>query len=108
MYGHDVVGSYKILLGSFLLPLTCAAHSTILFFLLKKFTKITQDKIIKICLGVFALQPIYALLLVKSYDELVTSFKKLKYLFFNLFGSNVYAEFNEKKKKLQKTVIALV
>lgn len=33
-YGNDVVGSYKILLSTMLMPLTCAGHSTLLYFLL--------------------------------------------------------------------------
>jgi hypothetical protein len=37
-YGNDVVGSYKIMLSSFLMPLTCTIHSAILFLLLKKFS----------------------------------------------------------------------
>jgi hypothetical protein len=37
-YGNDVVGSYKIMVSSILLPLTCAIHSGILYLLLRKFT----------------------------------------------------------------------
>ena len=47
-YGNDVVGSYKILLCTYLMPLTCAIHSTLVYFLLKKFTKIAKNNILKI------------------------------------------------------------
>ena len=108
MQGNDVVGSYKIMLGSYMLPLTCAVHSGILFFILKRFSKFAQPKIIKICLAMFALQPIYALLLVRSFDSFKTSFKKLRYLFHNFFRGGVYDEFNRKKKEIQKKVITMV
>lgn len=51
------------------MPLTCAGHSVLCYFLLKKFTKLSKGTILKIALGLFALQPIYALLFVKSYDS---------------------------------------
>ncbi len=68
-YGNDVVGSYKILLSTILMPLTCASHSVLLYFLLKRFTKLPKATMLKLALGLFALQPIYALLFVKSYDS---------------------------------------
>ena len=108
MQGNDVVGSYKIMLGAYMLPLTCAAHSALLFFILKRLTKFAQPKIIKICLAMFALQPIYALLLVKSFDSFKTSFKKLRYLFANFFRGDVYDKFNRRRKELQKKIITMV
>lgn len=89
-YGNDVVGSYKIMLSSFLLPLTCAAHSTILYFLLKKFTKLAPKTILKLALGLFALQPIYALLFVKSFDSLKRSWKKMTFMFWRVFKRGIY------------------
>ena len=65
----DVVGSYKIILSTYMMPLTCAVHSLLLYFGLKKFTKIDPQTILKLAIGLFAVQPIYALLLVKSYDS---------------------------------------
>ncbi len=93
-YGNDVVGSYKIMLSSLLLPLTCAVYSAILYFALKKYTKLEDKTIMKATIGLFSLQPIYALLFVKSYDSLKRSWKKLKYLFKRTFNPNAYNEFN--------------
>lgn len=55
LYGNDVVGSYKILLASFMFPLTAIIHSVGLHFLLKKYTKISYKDNIKICLLLFCL-----------------------------------------------------
>lgn len=89
-YGNDVVGSYKIMLSSFLLPLTCAVHSLLLYSLLKKFSKLEDKTILKASIGLFSLQPIYALLFVKSYDSLKRSWKKLIHLCRRTFYPNVY------------------
>lgn len=107
-YGNDVVGSYKILLSTYLLPLTCAAHSTILYFILKKFTKLDPKNVLKISLALFALQPIYALLFVKSYDSFKRSWKKVKFMFWRMFKRNIYTEFNREKKDIQKKIIETV
>jgi hypothetical protein len=40
MEGSDVVGSYKIILSTFMLPLTGIIHSHLLYFGLKKYTKL--------------------------------------------------------------------
>lgn len=96
------------MLSSFMLPLTCGVHSVILYFLLKKFTEFTQPKIIKICLGLFALQPIYALLFVKAYDSFKRSWKKLKFLFLRTFKKDIYVEFNRDKKELQKCIMEMI
>jgi phosphate/sulfate permease len=90
-YGNDVVGSYKIILSTFLLPLTCAIHSGILYFALKKYTQFDDKTILKATIGLFSLQPIYALLFVKSYDSIKKSWKKLKYLFRRTFNPNAYS-----------------
>jgi len=74
MYGNDVVGSYKIILSTFLMPLTCAAHSILLYFGLQKYTKLDHKTILQASVGLFVLQPIYALLFVKSYDSFKRSF----------------------------------
>jgi hypothetical protein len=107
-YGNDVVGSYKIMLSSFMLPLTCAVHSILLYFALQKFTKFTQKTQLKLSIGLFVLQPIYALLFVKSYDSFKRSWKKLKFLFLRMFKRDIYKEFNRDKKDLQKIIIELV
>ena len=96
--GNDVVGSYKILLSTFLMPLTCAGHSTLLYFILKKFSKLPKKTILKIALGMFALQPIYALLFVKGYDSFKRSWYRLKFLFMRLFKPNIYEDFNRSKR----------
>ena len=97
-YGRDVVGSYKILLSTFLLPLTCAGHSTLLYFALQKFTKLPKQTILKLALALFALQPIYAFLFVKSYDSFKKSWYRLKFLFMRLFKPNIYEDFNKGKR----------
>lgn len=74
MFGNDVVGSYKILLSLVLMPLTCAAHSGLLFMALKKYTSLSIKTIAKLSIGLFVLQPLYALIFVKSYDSFKTSF----------------------------------
>jgi hypothetical protein len=86
------------MLSSFLLPITCAIHSAILYGALKYWTKLEQKTILKISLGLFALQPIYALLFVKSYDSFKKSWLKINYLFMRLFKKDVYTEFNREKK----------
>lgn len=85
LFGNDVVGSYKIMIGSVLLPLTAVVHSFLVYLALGKWTKLENKTKLQICLGLFALQPIYALLFVKSYDSLFRSYKKLKYFFARLF-----------------------
>lgn len=62
----------------------------------------------KICLAFGACLPIYAYLLVKSYDSLGRSFVKLKYLFLRLFKRNIYKDFVAMKKKLSKKILDLV
>lgn len=42
--------------------------------------------------------PIYALILVKSYDSLGRSWKKLKYLLMRVFKRSIYSQYEEKKK----------
>ena len=66
---HDVVGSYKILLSMFLLPPTALVHSTLLFFVLTKYFQLDQKKSLKASLISFVLLPLYALIMVKSYDS---------------------------------------
>ena len=54
------------------------------------------------------LMPIYALGLVKSFDSLGHSFKKLKFLFVRIFKRSVYTEFDKTRKKLSKDILGLV
>jgi len=103
-----VVGSYKILLCTFLMPLTCAGHSALLYYVLKKFTKLEKKTILKMALGLFALQPIYALLFVKSYDSFRRSWYRLKFLFMRLFKPNIYEDFNRNKREIQRQVLKIV
>lgn len=56
------------------MPLTCAVHSVLLYFGLQKYTKLDPKTILKASIGLFVLQPIYALLFVKSYDSFKRSF----------------------------------
>ena len=107
-YGNDVVGSYKIMLSSFLLPLTCGLHSALLYWLLKRYSRLAPRSVLKAAVGLFALQPIYALLFVKSYDSFKRSWKKLKFNFLRLFQRDIYSEFNREKKDLQKKIIEMV
>lgn len=96
------------MVSSILLPLTCAIHSGILYMLLKRYTQMDQKKAVKLSLLVFALQPIYALLFVKSYDSLKRSWKKLKFMFMRMFKSNIYTDFNREKKEIQKKIMKAV
>ena len=107
-YGNDVVGSYKIMLSSFLLPLTCGLHSTLLYFILKRYSRLAPRTVAKVAVGLFALQPVYALLFVKSYDSFKRSWKKLKFNFLRLFKRDIYSEFNREKKDIQKKIIEMV
>lgn len=83
------------MLSSFLLPLTCAIHSIILYGVLKHWTKLDHKLILKLSLGMFALQPIYALLFVKAYDSFKRSWLKINYLFMRMFKKDIYTEFNK-------------
>ena len=107
-FGNDVVGSYKIFLCTLLMPLTCAGHSALLYYILQRFTKLDKKTILKFSLGLFALQPIYALLFVKSYDSFRRSWYRLKFLFLRLFKPNIYDEFNKNKREIQKLVLKIV
>jgi hypothetical protein len=108
MYGNDVVGSYKILLSTFLMPLTCAGHSVLLYYALQYFTKLAPKTILKMSVGLFFLQPIYALLFVKSYDSFGRSWQKLKFMFMRLFNPKIYEEFNRNKKEIQRGILHAV
>ncbi len=98
LFGNDVVGSYKILLASVLMPITCAIHSFLLYFILKRKTTLSAQSIMKLSVGLFILQPIYALIFVKSYDSFKRSFERLKGLFLMLFKGSFYEDFNREKK----------
>lgn len=67
-----------------------------------------KNKAIKLSLLLFALQPIYALLFVKSYDSLKRSWKKLKFMFWRMFKPNIYTDFNREKKEIQKKIMKAV
>ena len=81
-----------------LFPLTCAAHATLLYFGLKKFTKLSKVAIWNIAIGFFTLQPFYILLFVKSYDSFKRTWEKLKFQFFRLFKRSIYEDFNREKR----------
>ena len=90
------------------MPLTCAGHSTLLYYILKRFTKLDKKTILKFSFGLFALQPIYALLFVKSYDSFRRSWYRLKFLFLRLFKPNIYDDFNKNKREIQRQVLKIV
>ncbi len=77
-----------------LLPATAVVHSSLLYLVLTKYFKIDQMKSIKASVGSFLLLPIYALIMVKSFDSFGRSWTKLKYLFWRLFNRNFYNKFN--------------
>lgn len=102
---RDVVSSYKILLSMFLLPATAVVHSSLLYFVLTKYFEVDKKKSIKASLISFALLPIYALIMVKSYDSFGRSWTKLKYMFWRLFNRNFYNKFNDQKNQLSKKIL---
>jgi hypothetical protein len=67
-----------------------------------------KNKAIKLSLLLFALQPVYALLFVKSYDSLKRSWKKLKFMFWRMLKPNIYTDFNREKKEIQKKIMKTV
>jgi hypothetical protein len=77
-----------------MLPLTGIIHSVLLYFGLKKYTKLDHTTIFKASIGLFALLPVYAFLFVRSYDSFRRSVHRLKLLFMTLFKKNTYKEFN--------------
>jgi len=89
----------------FLFPATAAVHSSLLYFVLTKYFQVDQKKSIKASLISFALLPIYALIMVKSYDSFGQSWTKLKYLFWRLFNRDFYNKFNAQKKQLSKKIL---
>lgn len=107
-YARDVVSSYKILLSMFLLPATAVVHSSLLYFVLTKYFQVDHKKSLKASLISFALLPIYALLMVKSYDSFGQSWTKLKLMFWRLFNRNFYNKFNAQKKQLSKKILEFI
>ena len=89
-------------------PVTTSLHTVIFYKCLKKFTEFDTKKCLKLSLLVPLLMPIYAYLLVKSYDSFGRSFIKLKMLFLRLFRRSIYSEFDQKKKELSNKIIELV
>ena len=95
---NDVVGSYKILLSMIYFPITRCIHMLLCFKGLQKFTDWDSKKCWKFCFLIPLLMPIYALGLVKSFDSLGRSLKKLQFLFTRVFKRSVYTEFDKKRK----------
>lgn len=89
-------------------PITTSLHTIIFYKCLKKFTEFETNKCLKLSLLIPLLMPIYAFLMVKSYDSFGRSFTKLKLLFFRLFRRSIYTEFNNKKKELSQKIIEFV
>jgi hypothetical protein len=89
----------------FLFPLTALIHSGLLFALLTRYFKISKKTSLKASLLSFLLLPIYALIMVKSYDSFGESRTKLKYLFWRLFNRGFYDKFNQQKKQLSKKIL---
>jgi hypothetical protein len=81
-----------------LFPLTAAAHSILLYNLLTKYFKIDTKLSLKASILPLFLLPIYALIMVKSYDSFGKSWTKLKYLFWRLFNRKIYDKLNADKK----------
>lgn len=104
----DVVGSYKILLSMIYFPITTAIHSCLFYKALNRFTDWESEKCWKVCLLIPLLMPLYALALVKSYDSLGRSFKKLKFLFARIFKRSVYTQFDAKRKELSQEIMNMV
>ena len=94
----DMVTSEKIRLSLILMPLVNAGYSCLLYFLLKRYTKISKKTILQLALALFSFQPFYIVFLVKSYDSFSRSWEKLKFEFLRLFKPNHYKEFNNRKK----------
>lgn len=107
-FGNDVISSYKVLLSIFMFPFTAGVHSSLLYYLLNKFTQLSSKTKVKISLGMFLLQPIYALLFVKSYDSFSKSWKKLKYFFMRIFKRDIYQRYNDEKKELSRRIHKMV
>jgi glycerol-3-phosphate O-acyltransferase/dihydroxyacetone phosphate acyltransferase len=106
--GNDVVGSYKILLSMIYFPITTGIHTTLFYFGLRKFTEYGREKCLKLSLLIPLFMPIYAMLMVKSYDSFGRSFRKLTLLFLRLFRRSIYDEFNQKKKQMSNKITELV
>ena len=71
-------------------PITTSLHTIIFYKCLQKFTKFDNKKCFKLSLLIPLLMPIYAYLLVKSYDSFGRSFTKLKLFFLRLFRRSIY------------------
>ena len=96
--GNDVVGSYKILLSMIYFPITTVLHTFLAYQCLNRFTDYEPTKCLKLSLLIPLLLPIYAMIIVKSYDSLGRSFAKLTTLFVRMFKRSMYTEVEEKKK----------
>ncbi len=81
-----------------LFPTTASIHSSLLYFVLTKYFKIDSKKSLKASLLSFVLLPLYALIMVKSYDSFGRSWTKLKYFFWRLFNRKFYDKLNAQKK----------
>lgn len=92
----------------FLLPTTAVIHSSLLYFILTRYFKVDAKKSLKASAISFALLPIYALILVKSYDSFGRSWTKLKQMFWRLFNRNFYEKFNNQKKHLSKKILEFI
>ena len=68
-------------------------HTAAAYKCLKSYTDLESSNCLKISLLIPLLMPVYAWILVKSYDSLGRSFTKLKYLFVRIFKRSVYGEF---------------
>ena len=89
-------------------PFLTSIHTLLCFKALRKFTEWESSKCWKVCMLIPLLMPIYALGLVKSFDSLGRSFKKLKFLFVRIFKRSVYTEFDKTRKELSKDILGLV
>jgi hypothetical protein len=92
----------------FLFPATALIHSGLLFTVLTRYLKFDNKKSLKASILSFIFLPIYALIMVKSYDSFGESWTKLKYMFWRLFNRNFYDKFNQQKKQLSKKILEMV
>jgi cellulose synthase/poly-beta-1,6-N-acetylglucosamine synthase-like glycosyltransferase len=90
-YCFNLVATQKIILSTFLMPLTFIATCILLYPLCKMLG--IQEDWIWVFLGLLILEIGYAPLCVKSWDWLTSNWKHFKYLNLKLFNQPVYRQF---------------
>lgn len=95
-----MVSSQKILLTLMLFPIFQVLNSLGTYWLLRHFTHLSAETAKTLALAVFFLVPVYALILVRSYDTLWTTFKKFKYMAMKVFKRDLVDEFEKQMRRL--------